>query len=118
MPGTLTKAIGLAKSMRHEAAFILQTDDITQLSKPAEFDTAHEINKGAGMMIHHVPGEHDKLDPGKRGYLARYGNSTKGMGWCSFDAGLNRTYILLPIIPRIIAGMPSAAKRSSSLAWA
>jgi 3',5'-cyclic AMP phosphodiesterase CpdA len=87
VPGTLTKAIGLAKSMRHEAAFILHTGDITHLSKPAEFGIAHGINQGAGMTIHHVPGEHDMLDPGKKRYLARYGRGTKGMGWYSFDAG-------------------------------
>ncbi len=85
--GTLAKAIGLAKSMRHDAAFILHTGDITHLSQPAEFDTAHGINQGAGMMIHHVPGEHDMLDPGKKLYLSRYGQGTKGMGWYSFDAG-------------------------------
>ena len=87
VPGTLTKAIGLAKSMRHDAAFILHTGDITHLSKPEQFATAHGINQGAGMTIHHVPGEHDMLDPGKKLYLERYGRGTKGMGWYSFDAG-------------------------------
>ena len=87
VPGTLTKAIGLAKSMRHDAAFILHTGDITHLATPEQFATAQGINQGSGMTIHHVPGEHDMLDPGKKLYLERYGRGTKGMGWYSFDAG-------------------------------
>jgi 3',5'-cyclic AMP phosphodiesterase CpdA len=87
VPGTLSKAIGLAKSKSHEAAFILHTGDITHLAKPEQFAMAHDINQGAGMAIHHVPGEHDMLDPGKKLYLSRYGQGTKGMGWYSFDAG-------------------------------
>jgi 3',5'-cyclic AMP phosphodiesterase CpdA len=87
VPGTLTKAIGLAKSMSNDASFILHTGDITHLSTQAQFDMAHGINQGSGMLMHHVPGEHDMLDPGKKLYLARYGKGTKGMGWYSFDAG-------------------------------
>ena len=87
VPGTLTKAVARAKAMADTSAFILHTGDITHLSQPAEFATADAINQGAGMTIHHVPGEHDMLDPGKKLYLARYGNGTKGMGWYSFDAG-------------------------------
>ncbi len=89
VPGTLARAIVKAKDTAKEynAAFILHTGDITHLAKPEQFDTAERINQGAGLTIHHVPGEHDMLDPGKRLYLARYGKGTKGMGWYSFNAG-------------------------------
>ena len=87
VPGTLNKVIALAKTKSHDAAFILHTGDLTHLAKPEQFAMAHDINQGAGMSIHHVPGEHDVLDPGKKLYLDRYGKGTKGAGWYSFDAG-------------------------------
>jgi 3',5'-cyclic-AMP phosphodiesterase len=89
VPGTLAKAVATAKKMakEYDAAFILHTGDITHLAQPAEFATADDINQGAGMTIHHVPGEHDMLDASKALYLARYGKGTRGMGWYSFDAG-------------------------------
>ncbi|MDE8344611.1 MAG: metallophosphoesterase [Acidocella sp.] len=85
--GTLDSAIKVAKGLPTPPAFMLHTGDISHLSKPDQFATADQINAGAGLDIHHVPGEHDMLDPGKKLYLARYGKGTKGMGWYSFDAG-------------------------------
>ena len=87
VPGSLARTVSTVKTQLKQAAFILHTGDITHLSRPDEFDTAHQLNQGAGLPIHHVPGEHDMLDPGKKSYLARYGKGTKGMGWYSFDAG-------------------------------
>ncbi|MBV1704371.1 MAG: metallophosphoesterase [Hyphomicrobiales bacterium] len=86
VPGTLQKVIALAKA-RSDAAFMIHTGDITHLATPEQFAMAHDINQGAGLAIHHVPGEHDMLDPDKKLYLARHGAGTKGMGWYSFDAG-------------------------------
>jgi 3',5'-cyclic AMP phosphodiesterase CpdA len=83
--GTLQSAIGMVKALPAKPAFMLHTGDITHLSKLDEFDTADQINRTAGLDIHHVPGEHDMLDPGKKLYLARYGKGTKGDGWYSFD---------------------------------
>ena len=87
VPGTLSKAVAATKALSGRASFVLHTGDITHLAKPEEFDTAHTINQGAGLTMHHVPGEHDMLDPGRKLYLARYGRGTRGMGWYSFDAG-------------------------------
>ncbi len=87
VPGTLRRAVASARALAGSAGFALHTGDITHLARAEEFDTAHGINQGIGMPIHHVPGEHDMLDPGKKLYLARYGKGTKGMGWYSFDAG-------------------------------
>ncbi len=83
--GTLTQAIGKINALAAKPAFMLHTGDISHLSKVDEFDTADQINATSGLKIHHVPGEHDMLDPGKRLYLARYGQGTKGDGWYSFD---------------------------------
>jgi 3',5'-cyclic AMP phosphodiesterase CpdA len=83
--GTLTDAIALVKGMPERPSLMLHTGDISHLAKPDEFDTADQINATAGLPIHHVPGEHDMLDPGRKLYLARYGKGTKGDGWYSFD---------------------------------
>jgi 3',5'-cyclic AMP phosphodiesterase CpdA len=83
--GTMADALALVKAMPVKPSLMLHTGDISHLAKPAEFDTADQINGTAGLPIHHVPGEHDMLDPGKKLYLARYGRGTKGDGWYSFD---------------------------------
>jgi 3',5'-cyclic-AMP phosphodiesterase len=84
---TLRTALAKIDAMPVAPAFILHTGDITHLSKPAEFDTAAEILKQARQDIHFVPGEHDELDEGGKGYLARYGAGKQGDGWYSFDHG-------------------------------
>ena len=83
--GTLQEAVTLARSLPYQPALVLHTGDISNLAKPVQFDTADQINAGLRLPIHHVPGEHDMLDPGKELYLARYGRNTKGDGWYSFD---------------------------------
>jgi 3',5'-cyclic AMP phosphodiesterase CpdA len=82
---TLQAAVRKIQALPVKPAFMLHTGDISHLAKPAEFDTADQINATAGMDIHHVPGEHDMLDPGKSLYLSRYGKGTKGDGWYSFN---------------------------------
>lgn len=72
--------------MPERPAFILHTGDVSQLSKPQEFDDADQILKEAGLPVFHVPGEHDMLDEGQgRTFLDRYGQGTIGDGWRSFD---------------------------------
>ncbi|HEU4700041.1 MAG TPA: metallophosphoesterase [Gemmatimonadales bacterium] len=82
---TLQEAVDrLNRSAR--PAFVLHTGDITQLSKPAEFDTADEVIRGIRTdRVFHVPGEHDVLGDEGKAYLARYGRRTQGNGWYSFD---------------------------------
>ncbi len=66
--------------------FLLHTGDISQLSKPSEFDTAQQVLKGAKAgKIFYVPGEHDVLTDDGKQYLERFGQDTKGKGWYSFD---------------------------------
>ena len=83
-PGTLTDAVALVAQQKGAAAFMLHTGDVSHLSKAAEFDTADQINRGAGLDIHYVPGEHDVLDNGGVAFFDRF---TKGAarGWYSWD---------------------------------
>ena len=84
--GTLTEAIGKVNALPQKPAFMIHTGDITHLSKPAEFDNADQVIKGAKLDVHYVPGEHDIIDEGQgKAYLDRYGKGAKGAGWYSFD---------------------------------
>ena len=72
--------------MPHKPDFIIHTGDLSQLSKPSEFDTLDQTLKGASAkQIYFVPGEHDMLTDNGEQYLQRYGKGTKGAGWYSFD---------------------------------
>ena len=83
---TYREAVAKISALPARPDFIIHTGDITQLSKPAEFDDADQILKEAGLDAFHVPGEHDMLDEGQgKLYLDRYGQGTQGDGWYSFD---------------------------------
>jgi plastocyanin len=84
--GTLRGAVAKLNALPQSPAFVLHTGDITQLAKPAEFDTANEILKEVKTdRILYVPGEHDVATDNGASYLQRYGKGTKGGGWYSFD---------------------------------
>ena len=84
--GTLKAAIDKINALPTQPGFILHTGDITHLSKPEEFDTVDQLLKSASAKdIFYVPGEHDVLNDDGKQYLERYGKSTKGAGWYSFD---------------------------------
>ena len=84
--GTLTKAIDRANSVSGTKLpeFLLHTGDITQNSKPSEFDAAAQLIKGFKSEIFYVPGEHDFIDDGEQ-YKQRFGKGTLGNGWYSFN---------------------------------
>ena len=83
---TLQAAINKINAMPHKPDFIIHTGDLSQLSKPSEFDTLDQVLKGASAkQIFFVPGEHDMLTDNGEQYLQRYGKGTKGTGWSSFD---------------------------------
>ena len=79
--GTLKLAIDKINALPVQAELLLHTGDITQSSKPGEFDTAVQIVKGAKIgQTFYVPGEHDTaLDDGAQ-FQQRFGPS-----WYSFD---------------------------------
>src|SRR5919205_1042622 len=86
--GTLREAVAKLNALPQPPAFVLHTGDITQLSKPDEFDTADQVLRGLKTdKVFFVPGEHDVLNDNGASYLARYGKpvGAKGGGWYSFD---------------------------------
>src|SRR6202045_4813718 len=83
---TLQTAINRINALPHIPDFLIHTGDLSQLSKPSEFDTLDQALKGAAAkQIYFVPGEHDMLTDNGEQYLQRYGKGTKGAGWYSFD---------------------------------
>ncbi|HXE59518.1 MAG TPA: plastocyanin/azurin family copper-binding protein [Gemmatimonadaceae bacterium] len=83
---TLQQAVARLNALPQTPALVLHTGDITQLAKPSEFDTAHQVLTGIKSdRVFYVPGEHDVATDNGASYLARYGKGTKGGGWYSFD---------------------------------
>jgi len=71
---TLQTAINKINAMPHKPDFIIHTGDLSQLSKPSEFDTLDQVLKGASAKpTYFVPGEHDMLTDNGEQYLQRYG---------------------------------------------
>jgi 3',5'-cyclic AMP phosphodiesterase CpdA len=84
--GTLKAAVEKINGLSKAPEFILHTGDITHLSRPEEFDTVDQILKSASAKdVFYVPGEHDGTDGDGKEYLGRYGKSTQGNGWYSFN---------------------------------
>ncbi len=85
---TLQEAVARINALPRQPAFLLHTGDISQLSKPGEFDIAQQVIGSARTTTGHtfyVPGEHDVLGDNGAAYLARYGKGATGGGWYSFD---------------------------------
>ncbi len=87
---TFRAAVEKINTLPRNPAFLLHTGDITQLSKPSEFDTADQVLREAKAgKTFFVPGEHDVSVDGGASYLERYGKGTQkareGGGWYSFD---------------------------------
>jgi Icc protein len=83
---TLQVAVDRINTAAARPDFLLHTGDISQLSKPSEFDTAEQVLKGANAgTIFYVPGEHDVLTDDGKQYMERFGQETNGKGYYSFD---------------------------------
>jgi 3',5'-cyclic AMP phosphodiesterase CpdA len=85
---TLREAVAKLNTLPTRPRLVLHTGDISQLSRPDEFDTADQVLKELRTeRICFVPGEHDVLNDNGVSYLARYGKAlgAKGGGWYSFD---------------------------------
>jgi 3',5'-cyclic-AMP phosphodiesterase len=82
---TLKLALDKINKVPGTLDLLLHTGDISHSSKPAEFDTAQQLIKGARVgQAFYVPGEHDtEIDDGAR-YMERFGKGTTGRGWYSF----------------------------------
>ncbi len=85
---TFKIALDRINAMPTPPSFLIHTGDITQLSKPEEFDTFDEVLKSCRTKdVFYVPGEHDVLNDGGKLYRERYLKSVeaKGAGWYSFN---------------------------------
>jgi 3',5'-cyclic-AMP phosphodiesterase len=85
---TFKIALDRINAMPAPPSFLIHTGDITQLSKPEEFDTFDEVLKSCRTRdVFHVPGEHDVLNDGGKLYRERYLKNVeaKGSGWYSFN---------------------------------
>jgi Icc protein len=85
--GTLRAAVAKIKAAPEQPSFVLHTGDLTHLSKPAEFDTLQQVLSELSVPVFYVPGEHDVLEDDGKSYRERFGKSTQGAGWQSFDQG-------------------------------
>lgn len=83
--GTLGEAIALVREQRGKAALLIHTGDVSHLSRPAQFDTAEQLIRGAGMDTHYVPGEHDVLIDDGKPFFERFTPGARPGGWYSFD---------------------------------
>ena len=83
---TLREAIAKVNALATPPSFVIHTGDLTQLSKPEEFDTLAESLKSLKTdRIFYVPGEHDVLNDNGEIFHERFGKGTQGDGWYSFD---------------------------------
>ena len=83
---TLQAAVNKINALPAPPDFLLHTGDISHLSRAEQFDTVDQVLKSASAKdVFFVPGEHDVLDDNGKSYLARYGKSSQGAGWYSFD---------------------------------
>ena len=85
---TFKIALDRINAMSTPPSFLIHTGDISQLSKPEEFDTFDELLKSCRTKdVFYVPGEHDVLDGSGKLYRERYLKSVegKGSGWYSFN---------------------------------
>ncbi len=86
--GTLRQAIAKVNALPTRPAFVLHTGDLSQLSKPDQFDTLEQALKELKTeKIFYVPGEHDVLDDDGKAYRERFAKGSMGDGWYSFDSG-------------------------------
>ena len=85
---TFKIALDRINAMPTPPSFLIHTGDISQLSKPEEFDTFDQILKSCRTKdVFYVPGEHDVLNDGGKMYRERYLKNVegKGSGWYSFN---------------------------------
>jgi len=84
--GTLQLAVDQINAAIQQPDLILHTGDLTHLAKAAEFDTLSQILKGLRQTeVFYVPGEHDLTGDDGKLFLERFGKSTSGKTWQSFD---------------------------------
>ena len=114
--GTLRQAIAKVNALPTRPAFALHTGDLSQLSKPDQFDTLEQALKELRTeKIFYVPGEHDVLDEDGKAYRERFAKDSIGDGWYSFDSGGAHFIGLVNVMNLKAGGLGSLG--SEQLAW-
>jgi 3',5'-cyclic AMP phosphodiesterase CpdA len=85
--GTLKATIDAINALDEQPAFVMHTGDVTHLAKPAQFDTAKQLLGGLRAPLIAIPGEHDVIGDGGKGFMAAFGRPASPNGWFSFDQG-------------------------------
>jgi Icc protein len=84
--GTLQLAVDQINAAIHQPDLILHTGDLTHLARSVEFDTLDQILRGLRQKeVFYAPGEHDITGDEGKLFLERFGKSTAGKTWQSFD---------------------------------
>src|SRR5258708_38263354 len=112
---TLREAIAKINGASDAPAFVLHTGDLTHLSKPAEFDTLHQVLTEVKAPVFYVPGEHDILEDDGKSFLERFGKNTQGTGWHSFDHSGVHFIGLVNVVNLKAGGLGSLG--AEQLAW-
>jgi Icc protein len=113
---TLREAIAKVNALPTPPSFVLHTGDLTQLSKPEEFDTLAESLKSLKTdRIFYVPGEHDVLSDNGDMFRERFGKGTQGDGWHSFDQNGAHFIGLVNVLNLKAGGLGSLG--SAQLEW-
>jgi 3',5'-cyclic AMP phosphodiesterase CpdA len=111
---TLQSAIDQIRALGDAPAFVVHTGDVTQLSKPSEFDTAAQIIQGVGRPVHFVPGEHDVIGDNGAEFFARF-NGKPDRKWYSFDYGGAHFVALVNVLDLQAGGLGRLG--AEQLAW-
>ncbi len=82
---TLQRTIKAINALPTQPAFVVHTGDITQLSKPAEFDQAKQILSQLKAPLFTIPGEHDTIGDLGKAYSEAFAAPEKREGLQSWD---------------------------------
>jgi hypothetical protein len=113
--GTLQAAIAKINAAGEPPAFVLHTGDLTQLSKPQEFDTLQQLLADLRVPVFYVPGEHDVSSDAGKAYRERFGKNTLGDGWYSFDHSGTHFVGLVNVVDLKMHGLGSLGE--AQLRW-
>lgn len=114
-PGTLGEATALVGRQKGDATLMLHIGDVSQLSKPAQFDTADQIIREAKLDVRYVPGEHDVLVNDGRAFFERFTPDT-AKGWYSWDQqGVH--FVALNNVQDLKAAAWATSAPNSSSSW-